>query len=127
LEKTLTRYIRNGPPAIKTHKLLSKTLIEMQIQADFIRSGVEHSHKLSTGKTSTYAGGGSLPQHLLESLALIIEDHPKNAERTIKALRAQGLIARVEKDRVLLDLRSIDDDEHSQVTSILNTVLEERP
>lgn len=127
LEKTLTRYIQKGPQAIKTHKLLSKTLEEMQIQADAILSGIEHPHKLSTLKTSTYAGGGSLPQHLLESLALIIEDHPKNAERLIKALRDQGLIARIEKDKVLLDLRSIDDDEHSHVMTILNTVLKERP
>ncbi|MDO9057040.1 MAG: L-seryl-tRNA(Sec) selenium transferase [Sulfuricurvum sp.] len=127
LEKTLTRYIQKGPQAIKTHKLLSKTLSEMQIQSDAILSGIEHPHKLSIGKTSTYAGGGSLPQHLLESLALIIEDHPKNAERLIKALRDQGLIARIEKDKVLLDLRSIDDDELSHVMTILNTVLKERP
>lgn len=126
LEKTLTRYIQKGPQAIKTHKLLSKTLLEMQIQADSILTRI-HSDKLSVGKTSTYAGGGSLPQHLLESLAIIIEDHPKNAERMIKALRAQGLIARIEKDHVLLDLRSIDDDELSEVATILNTVLEERP
>ena len=127
LEKTLTRYIQKGPQAIKTHKLLSKTLLEMQIQADSILTRVIHADKLSVGKTSTYAGGGSLPQHLLESLAIIIEDHPKNAERMIKALRAQGLIARIEKDHVLLDLRSIDDDELSEVATILNTVLEERP
>lgn len=126
LEKTLTRYIQKGPQAIKTHKLLSKTLLEMQVQADSILTQVIHSDKLSVGKTSTYAGGGSLPQHLLESLALIIEDHPKNAERMIKTLRAQGLIARIEKDHVLLDLRSIDDDELSEVATILNTVLEER-
>lgn len=127
LEKTLTRYIQKGPQAIKTHKLLSKTLLEMQIQADSILARVIHSHKLSIGKTSTYAGGGSLPQHLLESLALIIEDHPKNAERMIKTLRTHGLIARIEKDHVLIDLRSIDDDELSVVATILNTVLEERP
>lgn len=127
LEQTLERYIRFGPQAIKTHKLLSKTLEQMQTQADFILAHVHLSHKLYTGKTSTYAGGGSLPQHLLESLALIIDDHPKYAERTIKALRDRGLIARIEKDRVLIDLRSIDDDELSDVAAIVNAVLKERP
>lgn len=125
LEKTLTRYIKHGPNAIKTHKLLSKSLQCMQTQSDIILSHVTHKHKLSIGKTSTYAGGGSLPQHQIESLALIIDDHPKNAENLIKKLRNNGLIARIEKDHVVLDMRSIDDEELLNVASILNTLLEE--
>ena len=58
-------------------------------------------------ESTAYAGGGALPEAAIASIAVVLPG--TDAARTAAALRASAvpIVARTERDRVLLDLRTI--------------------
>jgi L-seryl-tRNA(Ser) seleniumtransferase len=67
--------------------------------------------------TQAVAGGGSLPGLDIPSAGIAIESpSPHAAART---LRASGVIARIEDDRIVCDLRTVDEADDARLTSAL--------
>ena len=66
-------------------------------------------------------GGGSVPTQMIESAVCRITDNRISADRLEKALRLGKIpiIARISKDNVLLDIRTIDESEFSIVADAL--------
>ena len=64
-----------------------------------------------------YFGGGSIPQQEMATWAIAVKPARGSADRLATALRcgAIALVPRIQKDRVLIDLRSIFPHEESQV------------
>jgi L-seryl-tRNA(Ser) seleniumtransferase len=78
-------------------------------------------------KSESTVGGGSLPGETLPSYVLALT--VPNAERFASHLRAQSpaVIARIEKDRILLDPRTVLADQEEPLLFILKSVLLESP
>jgi L-seryl-tRNA(Ser) seleniumtransferase len=56
-------------------------------------------------------GGGALPDESLPTTLIAISSARHSPHHLLAALRKQGVIARIEEDRVVLDLRTVLDDE----------------
>lgn len=120
LEATLSRYIAYGEKQIKTIRLLSKNTEKMEQEALSILSLLNNNSAFKIVNSEAFVGGGSLPGHKIPSICIAINDIPKNAELNLKALRDYGIIARIESDTVLIDLRSVDEDEIGIIADVLN-------
>ena len=74
-------------------------------------------------------GGGALPEHPLPSRAVALHPLDRSVNRLEKALRALPLpvIGRIEDDRLLLDLRTVADEEIPLLSACLRNVFEETP
>jgi L-seryl-tRNA(Ser) seleniumtransferase len=75
-----------------------------------------------TAETFAYAGGGSLPECVLPSIAVALR--PRDAAAAAGVLRAASppVIARIENDRLLLDLRTIAAIEDEEVLAALHNL-----
>ena len=64
-------------------------------------------------ETRGYAGGGAMPMHALPSCALALRAAGLGAEALARRMRtgATPVVGRIERDRLLLDLRTVDDGE----------------
>ncbi len=76
-------------------------------------------------RTAAYVGGGTLPQQDLPSFAVAVQLPDHSAEALTTALR-QGerpVIGRIERDRVMLDMRSVQDDEVPVLIRVLKLIM----
>jgi L-seryl-tRNA(Ser) seleniumtransferase len=124
LESTLLTYVREEYDAIPTLKF-------MRIPAEEIRRRAEAvAHELTTGSSrfevtiigsQTAIGGGSAPGATLPTFALAIAVDGMSAQQLTDALRRaeMPIIARVADDRVLLDLRTVFDEQDTQILKAL--------
>jgi L-seryl-tRNA(Ser) seleniumtransferase len=76
---------------------------------------------------TSIAGGGSLPGEGLPSLLLDINPHPMTTAMFMVRLRAASppIIARTEKGRIVIDLRTVPDEQDALLTSILLRTIKE--
>jgi seryl-tRNA(Sec) selenium transferase len=63
-----------------------------------------------------------LPGHKIPTVCIIVEDQAKKAEANLKALREYGIIGRIESDVVVIDLKSVDEDELQIIADGLNKI-----
>jgi L-seryl-tRNA(Ser) seleniumtransferase len=79
---------------------------------------------ISIRTTGSRVGGGALPDEDLESRAVVLEPLDRTVNELEKDLRTNPLpvIGRIEEDRYILDMRTVGDDEVSQVANILHQV-----
>ena len=75
-------------------------------------------------ETEAEVGGGSLPGHTLPSFAVALTVAGQDAGSVARALRkrATPIYGRVERDRLLLDLRAVDPDEEAEVAQSVREV-----
>ena len=71
--------------------------------------------------TGSRVGGGALPEEELESRALVLEPLDRTVNELEKSLRLNPLpvIGRIEEDRFILDMRTVEDDEVPLLARIL--------
>jgi L-seryl-tRNA(Ser) seleniumtransferase len=64
-------------------------------------------------ETLGYAGGGAMPMQALAGRALALQSHGFSAEDLARRLRmgTRPVLGRIEKDRVLIELRTVADSE----------------
>ena len=73
--------------------------------------------------TSATIGGGSLPDDTLPSVALVVPtDRPTRIARRLR-LGDPPVVGRIEDDRLLLDLRSVDPEEDDELAQAVASVL----
>ena len=101
LETTLKRLIFQRYDEIPALRMLRMTADEIRGRAEKLRERVP-SLEIVEGRS--VAGGGSTPDQSLPTWLLSI---PGDAVQIEKKLRARGVIARIENERVVLDLRTV--------------------
>ena len=124
LESTLLSYVRQDYDTIPALRF-------MRISADQVRSRAEtlagelakQSARLAVAvsESQTAIGGGSAPGSTLPTFVLAITMDGMNAQQLTDALRLAEtpIVARVEDDRVLLDLRTVFEDQDQQILNAL--------
>lgn len=125
LEATLRLYPPYGDPftSIPVLRSLAAPLETLRARAQRVVSQCREVEGLQaeTVESVAYAGGGSLPQQDLESFAVSLSRDGVSAHALADQLRmaATPVIGRLASDRLLLDMRTIGEDDVSEILEAL--------
>jgi L-seryl-tRNA(Ser) seleniumtransferase len=131
LEATLMHYLR---PALVTSKLRPLQALTEPVDAVKKRA-VELMEKLSKSNLESYefslredfaaAGGGSLPTEKIPSVLVAVKSKKMTAVKMEAKLRTLevSIIVRVDKDEILIDLRTVAEDEFGFIVDGLRQIL----
>jgi len=94
-----------------------------------VRKGVAPDWQVATVRTESRVGGGALPEQGLASRALTVQPRDRSVNRLEQPLRQAALpvIGRLEDNRLVLDLRTVADDEVALLADALLAVCKENP
>jgi L-seryl-tRNA(Ser) seleniumtransferase len=113
LETTLKRLIFEKYDEIPALRMLRLTKDEIRKRAEALKERVP-SLELIEGES--VAGGGSTPDQTLPTWLLVVLGGAVSVE---KRLRARGVIARIQDDRVVIDLRTVFPEEDVELGEVL--------
>ena len=130
LEATLLAYLREDYDAIPTLRMMRVGEDELQQRADHIVQQLRVSCpelQVEVVESRAPLGGGSAPGASLPSRALAVNSHNLSVDAMLERLRQceTPIIARVEDDRVLLDLRTVAAERDALVVAALAKMIEE--
>jgi L-seryl-tRNA(Ser) seleniumtransferase len=125
LEATLAEYVSGRATAtIPVQRMLRMTAEDVEARAQALGSTLaEHGWRVSMISGTSAVGGGSAPGLQLPTVLLAIDRDGESAEQIERRLRALDppVIARIEHDRVVLDLRTVQPDEDETLSRLLRT------
>jgi len=119
LEETIKAYMEEDYKLIPTLKMLFTSVEELENRVDNIVK-ILGSDICETVKTTTFMGGGTLPNKKFQSIALHIKGKATNLE---KEFRENFIIGRIEIDKFLLDFRSILPEFDDEIIGIIKKVV----
>lgn len=119
LEVSMKAYLEDKLWKIPILTLLSRSDEELKNICEKVSEYLP-SGKSEIIKTFSYVGGGTMPEKPISSCAIYIKG---NAQKLQELFRKNGVIGRIDKDRFLLDFRSILDKDLKKLTSILKRLL----
>ena len=102
LAQSVKAYANREFELITTVKQLYKSVEELENTANFINSRLKNP--LEVVRTTTYVGGGTMPNKRIPSVALAVKG---NANENEAKFRKNLVIGRIEEGKFLLDLRSV--------------------
>ena len=102
LAESVKAYANREFELITTIKQLYKSVDELENTANFINSRLKTP--LEIVRTTTFVGGGTMPNKRIPSLALAVKG---NANENEAKFRKNLVIGRIEEGKFLLDLRSV--------------------
>ncbi len=102
LAESVKAYANRESELITTVKQLYKSVDELENTANFINSQLKTP--LEIVRTTTFVGGGTMPNKRIPSLALAVKG---NANENEAKFRKNLVIGRIEEGKFLLDLRSV--------------------
>ena len=119
LEETIRAYLEQKYELIPTLNMLYTDLAELSNRAKKIltKVGVD---KCEVMETTVYMGGGTLPNREFPSIALYVYGKPMKLE---KIFRQHNVIGRIDRDRFLLDMRSIPTHNIEQLTKTIKKIV----
>ena len=127
LEATLRLYLDGRTDAIPLWRMAHTGTDELERRARAIAEALREvgSVKIEAFPTGSVAGGGSLPDVELGSWAVALLPDRAGASELQRSLRRSDppIVARVEEDRVLLDLRTVAPDDDRALTAAIRRVL----
>jgi L-seryl-tRNA(Ser) seleniumtransferase len=131
LESTLHLYRdpEKARQSIPTLRMLTMPILDIQDRADRLYSylsGISDSRLILTRQTaSSRAGGGSLPMLDIPTVCVGIQVENVSTNAVDEFLRhySTPVIGRIENDRVLMDVRTIQDDELMCIRSAIEALL----
>jgi len=123
LEATLMEYVRRNYDAIPFARMVRMTAAQIAERAEAmrLRLGANAGLKIEIIPGESLVGGGSAPSSTLPTHLLTITSERLSAESLANRLRVQSrpIITRVEEGRVLIDLRTVFEDEDEEVVRTL--------
>jgi L-seryl-tRNA(Ser) seleniumtransferase len=122
LEDTLNSYLKNQLDDIPTLKMLHTSLDILEQRANTLKEKIENICKCEVVKSETLIGGGTTPNRKIPSVALTLEYKNYKPNKIEKLLRAHNLIVRIENEKIVLDFRTIQEDEISKIEKIVRKV-----
>ena len=124
LEATLADHLAGRRDDLPVWRALLLTAADVEPRAAALAAAVGPAASLRPG--TSVAGGGSLPGEGLESVLVEVDPEPAGAATVLARLRAADppVVARVERGRVVLDLRTVPPDQDALVTRALTAALD---
>jgi len=125
LEATLRLYRAPFDPLtrIPVLRMLSEPAVEVEARAGFLAAMLRDRGmaNVEVVPTAAYVGGGSLPQQDLASFAVSIQLPEMSADALAEMLRRAEtpVIGRIHQGRLLLDMRTVTDDELTTITQAI--------
>jgi L-seryl-tRNA(Ser) seleniumtransferase len=129
LEATLLAYLRGDHDAIPTLRMMRLTKDAIGDRAASLAARITGSKlKIEIVDGESLVGGGAAPSSVLPTRLLAISCDGLSADELAERLRHSPLpiIARVEDGRVLLDLRTVFDEQDAAIATALNSIAEPR-
>jgi L-seryl-tRNA(Ser) seleniumtransferase len=123
LSATLLHYLKNeATREIPTWKMISMSPRRVKNRAEAWRVALEQGQVVSSEST---VGGGSLPEETLPTFVLSLT--VKNPDKVLKKLRNQNppVIARTVDNKILLDPRTVLEEQDEQLSCILHSIFAE--
>ena len=115
LIQSLNAYANGEFELISTLKMLKTSQDELKKMAQKINMNLKNPLKIV--QTSTFVGGGAMPNKQIPSIALVIQGDANVME---EEFRNENVIGRIENDKFLLDLRSVLQKDVEKLIKIIN-------
>jgi L-seryl-tRNA(Ser) seleniumtransferase len=127
LEATLATHLAGRRDELPVWRALLLTPDELRPRAATVAAAVGPAASLRTG--ASVAGGGSLPGEGLESVLVELDPAPAGAAAVLARLRAGDppVVARAERGRVVLDLRTVPPEQDATVARAVAAALGSPP
>jgi L-seryl-tRNA(Ser) seleniumtransferase len=110
-------YLTGTAAALPLWRMATVSNGELRARASAI---VERNGNASVIGTEAVAGGGSLPGLTIPSVGVAL--HVANPQVAQASLREWGVIARIERDAVVCDLRTVDPTDDARVADALAAI-----
>jgi L-seryl-tRNA(Ser) seleniumtransferase len=127
LGATLLAYLREDYVSIPALRMLRVSEEELQHRAEHIARHLRISSpqlEIEVVESSSVLGGGTAPGSTLASRALAVRTGALSSDQMLRHLRqwATPIIARVEDERVLLDLRTVEAAQDAMIVAALESI-----
>jgi L-seryl-tRNA(Ser) seleniumtransferase len=119
LEETIKAYLQEKYELIPTLWLLRQNEEELEKRALHVKKIIGED-RCNIIKTTTFMGGGTLPNRKFPTIALHVKGKASLLE---KDFRKNGLIGRIENDMFLIDFRSILPEVENEIIVICKKIL----
>jgi len=123
LEATLSQYLHGDPQLIPIIRMLRMPEEAIRRRCEDIASAVDHAALvLDVTAVKSIIGGGTAPGSSLASYALALKHAQQDSSALLAALRRLDppIIGRIEEDRVILDLRTVEPEFDELLIRMLN-------
>ncbi len=132
LEATLGAYLRHAVDEIPTLRMLRTSSAELTRRADRLLARLREQItgtdvKIELVEGESLAGGGSTPSQSLRSPVFQIRSERRSAAELERRLRrgtsGASVIARIEEDHIVIDLRTVFEDQEAELAAALAAAL----
>lgn len=131
LESVCRKYLLESKALkeIPTLRMIIQPEEEIKFKAEKLYKMIKDknpSANVKIEKCKSKIGGGSLPEELLDSYAVALYPDKINASRIDREFRSLEIpiVARINEDRVILDMRTVFDDDYEIIAEEVNRILE---
>ncbi len=123
MEATLAAHVAGRQDELPTWRALTATTAELRPRAEALAAGLGARAAVREG--TSVAGGGSLPGEGLPSVLVEVDPGPAGEDAVLAGLRAGDppVIARAERGRVVVDLRTVPPEQDGVVGAALRRAL----
>jgi L-seryl-tRNA(Ser) seleniumtransferase len=122
LEDNLNSYLKNELNDIPTLNMLFTSIETLEKRANILKEKIQDICTCEVISSETLIGGGTTPNRKIPSIAVTISYKDFKANKIEKLFRQNNLIARIENEKVLLDFRTIQENEIEQIVNIISRV-----
>ncbi len=124
LEATLLAYIRQDYDAIPAVRMMRLSADEIGMRARKIAAQLPADYRSEVVDGESVIGGGAAPGATLKTKLLVVSLDGTSAAELSSGLRSSDppVIARVEEDRVMLDLRTVFPEQDAMITEALRSI-----
>ena len=122
LEESINLYLKNELDKIPTLKMLNTSIEVLETRAKKVQESLQNILKTEVLSTNTVVGGGTTPNKKIPTIALSLEFKDFKANKIEALLRENLIISRIENDKVLLDFRTILEEDLEKLENILKEI-----
>ena len=119
LEQTILAYRKREYEKIPVLRLLFASVKQLEKRAATLKERLPIPAEILPSET--YVGGGTLPNRKIPTVVLALEWDPEKLET---AFRAQRIIGRIEKDRFVLDMRTVEEKDFGQIVEAAGEIFD---
>ena len=118
LERTVLAYRKKEYEKIPVLRMLFASIDQLKERAEALKERLPISAEIR--HSETYVGGGTLPNRKIPTVVLAMEGDPKELEA---AFRRKRIIGRIENDRFVLDVRTVQEVDLEQIVEAAESVM----
>jgi len=119
IEATALAYLNEDYDKIPTLKMIFQTTDELKQKAEKLLC-LTPALKADIKDSFTYVGGGTMPN---KKIPTVVVEFEGNAKKWEEQMRQNLVIGRIENERFVLDLRSVQEDEIEKLAEIVNNII----